>query len=284
MVGPNMVSPDTDSPSIKPVLYLSDKRTLFVGPLRPVLVQSHAASTLILSVDKQLTLLDEADRPVIADRCFLLPAGIELSMDTHDSIVLVCFLDALGQDLAVLSSRLQQSVPVGDQRCYFGLPGVEALVAQAQDTLARRPSAEELFSWLDQWIGQPQPGREGPSDDRVTKAVAVIKRNYSHNDAIDNLAREVCLSVPRLAQLFRQITGIPIRRYRLWHRLYMTVLGISQGLPLSEAALQAGFSDYAHFSRAFKSIGGVNPSEVLSGKNAMDIRVLPPSVPDAHDD
>jgi AraC-like DNA-binding protein len=241
-------------------------------------VQSHAASTLILSLDQALTLLDQRGEPVVHSHCFLLPAGIELSMHTHGARGLVGFLDALGVDLTILTTRMQRAIPVSNMTCHCDLVDSAELSAQAAQWLVQRPPAEQVFGWLERWIGVPAPGLVVPGDERIVRAIALIKQNYSHNDAIDDLARELCLSVPRLAQLFRQITGIAIRRYRLWHRLYVTVLGLSRGLPLNEAALQAGFSDYSHFSRAFKSIGGVNPSEVLSGREGMDIRVLAPDL------
>lgn len=271
-----MTTLDTHSIPVKPLVYLSDKRTLFVGHLKPVLVQSHAASTLIVSLDRSLSLLGDDGDVLSESRCFLMPAGIELRLDTHGSLVLVCFLDALGVDLTILVARMQRAVILNGVPCYCDLDEVDHLTVQALQWLAQPPQVEALFCWLDEWIGRPAPGLAVPADARVTRAVELIKRNHSHNDAIDDLAREVCLSVPRLAQLFRQITGIPIRRYRLWHRLYVTLLGVSRGLPLNEAALQAGFSDYAHFSRAFKSVGGVNPSDVLSRRGDMDIRVLMP--------
>lgn len=258
----------------KSLLYMSDKRTLFIGHFKPILVQSHAASTLVIALDKPLRLLSESGDVVTESLSFLMPAGIELSMDTQGSRVLVCFLDALGVDLAILEARMQGSVPVHGTPCHFGLSDVDHIADKARQWLDDRPPAEVTFSWLDQWIGPAGSELKVPGDVRIARAVALIKRNYSKNDSIDDLAHELCLSVPRLAQLFRQITGIPIRRYRLWHRLYVTLLGVSQGLSLNEAALNAGFSDYSHFSRAFKSIGGINPSDVLSGRNAMDIQVL----------
>lgn len=269
-----MITTDMFANPSKSLVYMSDKRTLFIGQLRPILAQSHAASTLVVSLDLPLQLLDETGGVVAKSRSFLMPAGIELSMDTQGSRILICFLDALGVDLAILETRMQQSIPVRNMSCYFDLKDADRVVAQALAWLQQRPDATAVFNWLDQWIGSAGPELKVPGDARIARAIELIKRNYSKNDSIDDLAHELCLSVPRLAQLFRQLTGIPIRRYRMWHRLYVTLLGVSQGLSLNEAALNAGFSDYSHFSRAFKSIGGINPSDVLSGRNAMDIQVL----------
>ena len=136
---------DTCSVPVKSLAYLSDKRTLFVGYLRPVLAQAHAASTLVLSLDRSLSLLGDAGEIVTESRCFLLPAGVEISMDTHDSRVLVCFLDALGVDLAILSARMKREVSMRGLSCYCDLDEADELAAQAEQWLERRPQAEALL-------------------------------------------------------------------------------------------------------------------------------------------
>ena len=63
--------------------------------------------------------------------------------------------------------------------------------------------------------------------------------------------------------------GVPIRRYRQWHRLFVTAVGVTQGLSLTTAALEAGFTDSAHFSRTFRSILGMPPSAMLNPRGRM---------------
>ena len=72
------------------------------------------------------------------------------------------------------------------------------------------------------------------------------------------------MPVPRLTQLFRQKIGIPIRRYRQWHRLFVTCVGVTRGMNLTDAAVNAGFTDSAHFSHTFRSIVGMSPSAALA--------------------
>jgi AraC-like DNA-binding protein len=78
------------------------------------------------------------------------------------------------------------------------------------------------------------------------------------------LAAQVGLSEPRLLQLFKETLGVPIRRYRQWHRLFVTAVGVTHGLSLTAAALEAGFTDSAHFSHTFRSILGTTPSAMFS--------------------
>ena len=71
--------------------------------------------------------------------------------------------------------------------------------------------------------------------------------------------------------LFKQVTGTPIRRFRLWQRIFVTSEKLSTGLSLTDAAIEAGFSDYAHFSRTFRELGGGNPSDA---RDNTEIRML----------
>jgi len=77
--------------------------------------------------------------------------------------------------------------------------------------------------------------------------------------------------VPRLIQLFKRTTGVPIRRFRVWQRIYTTILRVAEGDSLTAAAIAAGFADYAHFSRNFKEMSGVNPSDVLSARGSVEL-------------
>ena len=111
-------------------------------------------------------------------------------------------------------------------------------------------------------------------DIRISMAVALITKDSARNVSIDEIASAVGLSAPRLIQLFKQVTGIPIRRFRLCHRIFVTLLNLGSGMSLTDAVVEAGFSDYSHFSRIFKELGSVKPSELLSSRNLVDLRIL----------
>ena len=106
-------------------------------------------------------------------------------------------------------------------------------------------------------------------DARISSVVALIKRDVANNLSARYLAAQVDLSEPRLSQLFKDTLGVPIRRYRQWHRLFVTAVGVTQGLSLTTAALEAGFTDSAHFSRTFRSILGMPPSAMLNPRGRM---------------
>ena len=273
--------------TLKAMIYLSDRRTMYIGQLKRMIDQSNGLTVLIISLGEELALIDSNGVQQGVSKSFLIPAGAHVSLDTRDSIIVWCFLDTIGQDLATLIPNMASSMSIDDHSdCYCGIANEAQLIKQALSIFTARASAQEAFSLLDRWlafdaediVGFETTGTVGTPfvpDKRVEMAISLIKKNYSENLSIDEIAGAVELSVPRLIQLFKQTTGIPIRRFRLCHRIYVTLINLSKGMVLTEAVLDAGFSDYAHFSRIFKELSSVKPSKILSSKNIVDFRVLP---------
>jgi AraC-like DNA-binding protein len=63
--------------------------------------------------------------------------------------------------------------------------------------------------------------------------------------------------------LFKEEVGVPIRRFRQWHRMRVVAALVAKGQTLTDAALGAGFADSSHFSRAFRNMFGITPSSVF---------------------
>lgn len=76
-----------------------------------------------------------------------------------------------------------------------------------------------------------------------------------------DVAGEAGVSPSRLAHLFSQELGIPMRPYVLWLRLHRASASIAAGATLTQAAHDAGFADGAHFSRVCRRMFGISPSE-----------------------
>jgi len=100
-----------------------------------------------------------------------------------------------------------------------------------------------------------------------------IKQTVDDNLSVEDLASLVNLSVPRLVQLFKQQTGVPMRRFRLWHRLYVTAVKMGKGESLTQAAISAGFTDSSHFSHTFRDMLGMSPTAVFAQPNELKIMV-----------
>jgi len=108
-------------------------------------------------------------------------------------------------------------------------------------------------------------------DPRIVKVLALIQRDVQDNIPTEYFAKEIGVSYPRLVQLFREQVGAPIRRYRLWHRLFCATREIARTQNLSAGAHAAGFSDTAHFNRTFRRMLGMTPTDLLSQPNGIKI-------------
>lgn len=249
----------------RPLLYLWDNRTLFIGSLDKPLDISTGASTLMLGLDKPIRYITNGMQTSIECRSLLIPAGTDIVIDTQGAIIANCTLDPLGKDLHALSRlALNHSGDTGydlknEQMIIDTLWGIcsapldpnkiTKLIAHLL-TLRTQPEQEDL------------PLRD--VDPRVEKIILLIQKTANLNLTLSELAQQANLSPSRLTELFKKQTGLPLRRYRLWYRVYLTVVKIGQKKSLTEAAFEAGFNDSPHFNRTFRSMLGITPSCVLS--------------------
>ena len=108
-------------------------------------------------------------------------------------------------------------------------------------------------------------------DARVVKVLDRIAGMDTRVISLEDVAKEVFLSPSRFAHLFSDEVGIPFRRYLLWRRLTRAMILVSRGDTLSRAAHAAGFSDSAHFTRAFYQMFGIPPSAMLNQGEVYEI-------------
>jgi AraC family transcriptional regulator len=117
-------------------------------------------------------------------------------------------------------------------------------------------------------------------DPRVQKTLNAVQALSGHPVSLATMARRVGLSPSRLGKLFRRDVGIPFRRYLLWLRLVNAVEALSDRATLTEAAHRAGFSDSAHFSRTFRRMFGMPPSQLVTRNVAVyDFAAGSPAAP-----
>ena len=105
-------------------------------------------------------------------------------------------------------------------------------------------------------LAEEQPSVANP-DPRVKRILAWAPGQLRHPVSLADAARLVGLSSGRARHLFVEQTGLPFRTWLLWLRLQKAIEGYAQGKALTDAALDAGFSDSAHFSRTFRTMFGI---------------------------
>lgn len=263
-----------EGPTPPSILYLWPRRTVHVGPMEGIVEFSQAAASLTVSLGGPVKVMSVGMRAPTECSSVLLRAGQKVTLDAGGTVLGTCYLDALGQDYGMLMSGMaacREGVLCGvkDER------GYRDFFSQLLNETSLAP--EQAYQMLERLINPLQ--RPYPEvDARVAATVARIQARVAENTSVEDLAAAVSLSIPRLVQLFREQVGVPIRRYRLWHRLFVTAEGIGGGLSLTDAAITAGFNDSAHFCHSFRLILGLKPSDIFTALR--DIRVYVSSTPD----
>lgn len=153
-----------------------------------------------------------------------------------------------------------------------------AAIAACQDEASLSISLEKLD--LSRTEKNPQP-----FDERIGAVVRRLASESGENVPIEELASLAGLSPSRLAHLFKEQVGIPIRMFRTWFRLKNAVLFAKEGMTLTDAALRAGFYDSAHFANTFRETFGIAPSAIFGGERNIlwhigesNLPALPPAV------
>jgi len=113
----------------------------------------------------------------------------------------------------------------------------------------------------------PPAGERGfaPRHPAVTRMCALLDSSAPDREMrLTQLARQSGLSLRQLRHRFTEELGINPRSYLRWRRLRRAVEAIERGATLTEAAIEGGFADGAHFSRVFQAQFGMAPSQALS--------------------
>lgn len=244
----------------KAVIYATGARGVYIGRLESCFKRSNVPSTLLVSLDDDLEMIDRCRSTRMTAKSFLIPAGMDLEVNTHGSNVAMFFLDDPGHDLRRLAPIMRTVLTLGDRHCFAGIKGEGEVVEFAHILRHQRPSLATAEQIVNEWMDHPSRRQPAP-DPRIIRAVELIRKHSDQNVSVEWIARQVGLSVPHLSQLFKRSTGSSIRRFRLWHRVFVTAAKLAAGCGLTQAALEAGFADYAQFSRTYRELAGGNPSD-----------------------
>ncbi len=117
----------------------------------------------------------------------------------------------------------------------------------------------------------------GIADTRIRRALLLMEQHLADPMPIADMAERLKLSTRQLERLFQSVVGArPSIVYRILRLRYARWLLDHTDRTVTDIALDAGFSDCAHFSRQFKAMLGVNPSDARSEKRRIDALPQPP--------
>lgn len=99
-------------------------------------------------------------------------------------------------------------------------------------------------------------------DELIQKALGYIRRHIAEHLKVNDIAKHVHLSPSYFAIYFKNKTGICLRDYLSREKMeYARRSLVNPELSIYELAENLGYRDYRSFSRAFKALHGLTPSE-----------------------
>lgn len=99
----------------------------------------------------------------------------------------------------------------------------------------------------------------------ILKAVDYIDKNYTQAISLDKLSQVCGVSKFYLSRLFKEYTGYTFIGYLNKRRIIEAKrIMIDLGANVTESCYEVGFNDLSHFSRLFKKMEKISPSEFLN--------------------
>lgn len=240
------------------VLCVGAGKTLYVGSLDQVGWHLHGAPVFIAGVHGPFRLrLPGGDWT--ACRGAVIPAGVRHALDLAGEPLAVFYPEPDVAGLAALT-RLGRGWSEREQILVGEHPALATFRELYDDPASVAWSGEALDDLLAFALG---PAASPPLDPRLARIVRFLEEHPDDLTGASTLARAQGLSVSRFLHIFSGQVGVPFRRYRIWNRVRAAMRLALRGGSLTDAALDAGFSDSAHFARCFRETFGVTPSYVF---------------------
>ncbi len=239
-------------------LYIWENRVLYLGLLPDISEHRLGGAALCLGIDQPFRVLESGSAAWQVCRSVLIPPGCMHAINLEGAPMAVLFLEPESLHYAILRDAMQD----GEWQCLYGLAHQDRALEIAAALYHQPHDATSTYRLLDVIIDPDHraPDSNRPLDSRINRVVQLIKDDISLSYSVQKLAERVNLSPTRLVHLFKEQAGVPIRRFRQWNRMRAVVACVADGGTLTDAALHAGFSDSAHFSRAFRNMFGLKPS------------------------
>ncbi len=109
-----------------------------------------------------------------------------------------------------------------------------------------------------------EAGRENA---RVRRVREYLEAHVADDVSLAELSTVADLSAFHLLRVFREAVGLPPHAYLTQLRVRRAKALLLQGVPIVEAAADAGFADQAHLTRRFKEVFGITPGRLRADRN-----------------
>lgn len=234
------------------VTYLVEGKSYILKPMDVLLVNHHAIHKPII----------QTDRPY--ERIVIWLKNDFIEQQHHAQVDLsACFqyADERRFNLIRLDHMLQQQISTLLQQLESALISTDFGSSVLGDTYFL-----QLMVYLNRIFLQNDPTKKEQSchyDEQMDQLLQYINQNLNADLSNEALADLFYLNKYHLMHKFKNTTGYTLHNYVQQKRLIHAASLIKSGVPITQAALDSGFSDYSTFLRAFRKMFHLSPKELL---------------------
>lgn len=215
---------------------------------------SHQLVSWLQALPKPVAIMacDDNHAYHITDACQQAEAGNSLRIPDHIAVLGVDNDETICRLSTPNLSSLNQNIEQG---------GYD--VAQLIDRILHNPfiPREDVMVMPTHIVTRQSTDIYANNDPHIAAVLKYIHENISQKIAVDELVRLVPLSRRLLETRFKKSMGTSIYDYILQTRIEKVAQLLCDGMSVSEAAIELGFSDIKNLSRLFKQLRGITPSE-----------------------
>ncbi|OUS29856.1 hypothetical protein A9Q99_07965 [Gammaproteobacteria bacterium 45_16_T64] len=253
------------------ILYIWKNRTLYIGKYPDITPVTQGASSLIVSIDGTASVTSHKSQKTTNGRSFLIPAGEPYTIDSRNNRIAHYLLDSYNEDFFRIEQSMKNrigNIYTENKREFVQAAVFEKLITHRSNTIY---SESLLNSTVFPSIFE-SPKRPS-TDQRIIKIIDLIQKDPTINYTNKHMANLINVSEETLMRLFKATTGVTIRRFRIWRRMFVSAKLLTLGKSTTEAAIGSGFFDAPHFNHAFRDMLGMNPSSIIQRTKNMEIFV-----------
>lgn len=244
-------------------IFIWANRVLFFGPLQKL--EFHSMGTVAINIGLyQPFYLKTANGLYQPYRCAIIPAGYQHELQASRSVIASLMIEKNSPDFI----QLKKHFPF----CTSTVTRMEGTewVRCFQKIYQEKPEKTQINQLINQLLKISEETKK-IIDPRIEYIMQAIQQDIDNEFDQNDLAALVGLSASRFRHLFREQSDIPYRRYRLWRRVILAIAALHKVDNLTHAAMEAGFTDSAHFNRCFRHTFGINPSIVFKNIDRFDV-------------
>ena len=137
--------------------------------------------------------------------------------------------------------------------------------------LVRETDCHYASTWLANLcraLAKPRP----PLDGRVVQVTTELRTTLPEQLDLEPLAAMAGLSASRLTHLFKQETGVSLKRFVLHLKMQRALRHYQPGMTLTQLATDAGFYDQPHMVRTARDMFDAMPSEWINNRSVKMVR------------